>query len=310
VEDNGWSILAGQYWSLLGWQADYIPRSVSLPPVTGTLFARPTQITGTKTFGTSDSFATTLALSLSRPVQRDASMPNIDAGVKFSFGGRSGVYALSNGDAKLAGTSIALTTTQRQLSDPAFNGQNYTSKKKAVSAWAIDWQIPLLEADSLQHFGNSLVFAGEYTKGSGYGDHFPRWTGNLANPTGAPSAQDPTQVQPLVDPGVEGFSATDGSAQPVKLVTWNANLQYHLPDGLNTWTTVGAAELASPNAKDLKASGTSVIYDRQREAFVNVVHNFASDIRAGLEYALMQTRYVDGVSAQNHRVQVTTWYRF
>jgi hypothetical protein len=309
AEDQGWSILAGQYWSLFGWQMDYITRTVSLPPMTGTLFARTPQLTVMKQLSSSDYSSVTFAVSAARPVQRDSQIPNFDGGIKFAFSGRQAPYSLSNGDLKLAATSVAVTGTFRQLSHPSVAGGKTISLHKKVSALAVDFILPILTAESEKDFGNSLVLAGEYTIGSGHGDYFPRWTGNLANPN-ASQPQGATIQQPFVDTGVEGFANADNSLQPVTLKTWNVNLQYHLPAGLDAWATIGAAELAAPNAKDLKANGSTVVYDRQRGAYANLVYNFSPEIRVGLEYALMQTRYVDAVSAQNHRVQITTWYRF
>jgi hypothetical protein len=169
--------------------------------------------------------------------------------------------------------------------------------------------LPLIAIGSDNDLGNTLVLAGEYTAGSGYGDHFPRWSGNILNPNGT-QPEGETIQQPFIDTGMAGLAKSDGGLQSIKLKTWNLNMQYHLPSTIGGWITLGAAELASPNAKDLKASGSAVVYDRQRGAYLNLVHNFTPELRVGTEYAVMQTRYVDAVNATNRRIQLTTWYIF
>ncbi len=309
AEENGWSILAGQYWSLFGWQMDYISRTVSLPPMTGNLFARTPQLTIMKKLVNGDDDSVTFAVSVSRPSERDSEVPNLDGGIKIGLGGRKASYAYSNTPVRTFETSLAITGTLRQVAHPTKTASGYDTARKKVSAIAVDFILPLIAMGTENDLGNTLVLAGEYTAGSGYGDHFPRWTGNILNPNGSlPEGE--TIQQPFIDSGLAGLASSDGSIQSVKLKTWNLNMQYHLPSMIGGWVTLGAAELASPNAKDLKASGTAVVYDRQRGAYLNIVHNFTAELRVGAEYALMQTRYVDDVQAQNHRVQLTTWYIF
>ena len=305
--ENGWSILAGQYWSLFGWQSDYVPSSVSVAPITGVLFERSPQLTGAKTFGEANSAQTTLAVSLSRPVQREADIPNIDLGLKFALGGYLAPYAPSNGDIKLGGASVGLSATFRQLAQTAAGSKGTTLTRKKVSAFAVDAMLPLIGVHKGEAVGNTLVLIGEYSTGQGYGDQFPGWTGGILNPTGVAASAN-TPQQPSIDQGVEGFSLADDSLVPVKLQSWNSSLQYHLPQGWDGWVTSGFGNLLSRNAKDLKTVGN--IYDRSQSAFFNVVHNFNQEIRAGVEYSWTQTRYLNQVYAQNNRVQISTWYRF
>ena len=313
VEHDGWSVLSGQSWSLFGWQADFVPSTVSVSPLSGTLSARTPQITGAKTFGSADQMAVTVAVSASRPVQRESATPNADAGVKFSLGGYLAPYASTNGDVKPTGLTVGLSATARSLSHPQLGSTDNRLIHKKVSAGAVDVLIPILGIHKGQAVGNTLAFVGEYTSGSGYGDMFPGWSGNIKNPVGT-AATAATPTQPNVDSGVEGYNA-DGELVPIKLRTWTASLQYHLPQGMDSWVTLGGTQLNAVNAKNLTAStnasgATQTICDREQSAFVNVIHNFTPELRGGLEYNWLQTRYLNNVFAQNARVQVSTWYRF
>jgi len=44
--------------------------------------------------------------------------------------------------------------------------------------------------------------------------------------------------------------------------------------------------------------------------YAYIFHDFTPEIRAALTTNFMRTTYADGVNAENHRVQMTFFYRF
>ena len=52
------------------------------------------------------------------------------------------------------------------------------------------------------------------------------------------------------------------------------------------------------------------IYVRDSTYYAYVFHDFTQEIRAALTTNFVRTTYADGVNAENHRVQLTFFYRF
>ena len=311
--NDGWNLIAGQYWSLFGWQSDFVPSTVGYAPIPGVLYERTPQATVLKTWGASDDANFTAGLSLSRPIQRESAAPNVDAGLRFRLGNYRAAYTSTSGDVKAEPLSIALSGTSRQITRPKADADGtyakHKEKSKQASAFAVDVMIPLVSISKADDAGNSLALQAEFTKGTGYADELSGWTGNVAgvaNGSAAPAAVN----LPNLDSGFVGYKAGASDFTLVHLQTWNSSLQYHLPTGMDSWVTAGFAETWSDNVADLGAAAGKTLYTRSQAAFGNVLHDFSKEIRAGLEYNWARTRYVDNSHAQNARVQVSTWYRF
>jgi hypothetical protein len=172
--------------------------------------------------------------------------------------------------------------------------------------------IPILAVHKGEKAGNTLALAGEYTAGKGYGDQFPSWTGGVTSPSGAAASDKPyglgtAAAQPLIDQGIVGYDSKTNALTFIELQTYNVSLQYHFPETMDSWMTLGLSQVHSKNVVDL----TGGSYDNVRNTFVNFVHNFNPEMRLGVEYLWDQTHYIaDNSHAQNNRVQLSTWYLF
>jgi hypothetical protein len=314
AEGDGWSFLSGQYWSLFGWQPDAVISTADVSPISGTLYERTPQMAFIKSFGDAKGTQFQVGLAGSRPTVRDSAMPNADFGLRMLMNGHKGPYTAASGDLKGTPMMIGLSATARDIVSPMMDNTNTNDSGKIsttqmahnkASATALDVIVPILAAKGEKEFGNTLTLQGEATKGAGYGDEFVSWTGNL----GQPLAPDGKTGINDIDTGIAGAAKSDGKFTLIKLTTWNASLQYHLPGDGSTWTTFGAAKLMSTNAKDLNA-GSKQVYTCSQDQFINFFNDFTPEMRAGLEYDWHQTIYVDNTKAQNNRIQLSTWYRF
>jgi hypothetical protein len=305
ADRGGWSILVGQYWNLFGWQPANVMDTVSVAGVVGELYSRNPQVRLTKNLNLTDQLGTQIAIAATRPVERDSSIPNGEAGVRFTYGGWKGSFTAASGDVTVDPMSIGISGTVRDLAHPSGNAGQETHV--VGSAVAVDAMIPILPASNPKDVSNSLVFTGEFTTGKGYGDLFSSWSGGLsylATPSAAGS-----QI-PNLDAGLAGFDGNN-VYQLVDLQTFNVGLQYHLPAQLDTWVNVSYAQLNSDNVDSLTGSiaAGSFAYNRLQLITANLYHDFTPWIRAGVEYAHTMTTYQDGVQANNDRVQISTWFR-
>ena len=298
AESNGWTILAGQYWTLFGFQPTYVLSTASVPPVTGSLYQRTPQITVGKNAALSEKSNLLTAISATRPSQRDSERPNLEAGVKYSNASVTSGFASPNGEIKLEPLSVAVSGTWRQFVNPADTSVTARQQKHDGSAFAIDAMIPILPAG--EDAAGSLTLTGEYSVGQGYGDSFPAWGGVPQLASGANDAN------PNLDAGQGAYTKGDASFRLVQLRTWNAQLQYHLPGDLRTFVTLGYGELSASRIGDL----TGATYDGSSAMFANVFHDFTKQIRGAVEYARFTTHFVDTSQAENDRFMLAGYFRF
>lgn len=300
AEAAGWQILAGQYWTLFGWQTYYLIPTVTVAPIPGETYLRTPQLLVMKTFGDLQT-----AISVVRPVQRDSQLPDLDAGVRYTFSGRKAGYVNSGmGEKSVQAMSIAMTGTVRDIETPV-SGSTSAQTHYTGYAGAIDFMVPVITASSDKDLSHSLVLSGEFTTGKGFGDVFTNWTGNLSPlPISGASTS-----QPNLDPGIAGYDAS-GNFQLVKLQTFNFNLQYHFPTEWNTHLNLGYGQVYSNNIGGLTpVVQNSSAYNRVEVILANLFHDFTKQIRVGGEYSYFTTQYTDGVKAYNSRYQVTAWFR-
>jgi hypothetical protein len=310
ADNDGWSILAGQYWTLFGWEPTYVLTTVSVPAGPGIVYQRTAQLTGMKTLAFGDN-KLQIGASVTRPSQRDSSMPNFDAGVKYAYTALSAGFASPSGDVSAQTASVAVSGTMRQFATPTSNAAspdvNAGMSKVNGSAFAIDAMIPVLPSSDNKETDNTLTFTGEFSSGKGDADAFPSWTGGLPqNPTGT-GASSATNL----DPGQGSWdSAGAGSFKLIKLQSWNAELQYHLPKSMGFFT-LGHAELVASGYDNM---APAVTYDKAKMDFINFFHDFTPQIRGAVEYAKFTTHYIAPVNGKNDevddRIGVSAFFRF
>jgi hypothetical protein len=320
ADKDGWQILAGQYWTLFGWQPTYILATLSDSPVTGTLYQRTAQVTAIKSFSLTDTHKFAVGVSVVRPVQRDSQIPGLDAGVRWSWSGRkSGLVSMTSGEPRPAPLSVGVSGRLNQFS---FNGTSDTVSTTHMmgSALAVDTLIPIL-GSAEDNTGNTLTLTGEFTTGQGYSEAFPNFTGNLpawssaAAAGGSAGSYANPNTNLNLDAGQVGFDPSSGITL-VHLTTFNLQLQYHLPTEWMTFVTAGYGQIYSDNIDPLTSgvagNGKSFgpIYDRDETYFLNVGHNFTKQVRLAAEFDLVRTTYADGIVGHDDRGQISAFFYF
>jgi hypothetical protein len=302
AESSGWQLLAGQYWTLFGWQPNYFLATVSVAPVSGEVYERTTQFGVIKNFELAELSKLSAGLSIFRPAQRDSQIPGLDVGLRWAWHGRKAAFVgMTSGEIKAQPLSIGVSGRFNEFeyaSDPADTTQ---MTHLFGSAIAVDGMLPII-GGSDDSVGNTLALSGEFTTGQGYGESFPAWTGNLRPIVDGGSG---LNRGTNVDAGQMGVDPLNGVTL-VHLQTYNLQLQYHLPAECMTFMTAGYGQLFSNNVSVL-ASGT---YNRAETYFVNVGHHFTKQIRGAVEYDYFRTTYADSATAHDARVQASAFFYF
>ena len=304
VESDGFSVLVGQYWNLLGWQPYYFLGTIEPSPLPGMLYQRNVQLRGTKTIKFGDYKSLSAAIAAVRPPQADSQTPSLEAGLRFAMGERTSGFVAGGSARKSQPMSIAISGTLRDFAIPSSDGVNGDNTHYAGSAIAVDAMVPILASADGVDVSNTLSLLGEFTSGIGYGDQLVGWTGNTSNPLNT-SANVPSKNVNL-DGGIGDYDHS-ATFHLIHLQTFNLQAQYHLPEFTTTWISVGYSRLFSNNIGDVAFNGQSTssgafAYNRNQLAFVNVAHDVTPEIRVGLEYDHIKTDYdAISTSASNNR---------
>jgi hypothetical protein len=301
-------VLFGQTWQLYGWQSAYHPNTVQIQGVPGQIYSRTAQVRVSKTIKT-EAVTFEAAIAAMRPPQRDAAVPEGQAGLRLAFNGWTGVQTVGSTATQIAPLSIAVTGDLRRVRVPEFTSAPKESKDRAASAVAVDAFIPVVPATK-DSMGNSLALNAEASTGYGVADLYTGLSGGVANPTLA----NPTNVNPAptytpdVDPSIAVYDA-DGVLHFIQWTSVLVGVQYYLPgaDG-KVWVSANYSHLQSANTKNYGAAAKA--RDSLDWFDVNLFADATAALRFGLEYANFNDRYVDGTHAINHRLQLSGFYLF
>jgi hypothetical protein len=315
---SGLEILAGQWWSLYGWNMDYVLATVAVNPVMGTLYQRTPQFRVQENLGGKD-WTLQIAADAERPAQAVSDAPNVVEGVRFKLNGWKARFAPATGASKAVPFSIGVSEYNARydwvVSSTA--GSNETDSNVWGSAVAGDIFVPIMPSDD---DGFSIALVGEATSGAGdtLGFNGGGFTG-LKQFGAVGGAFATNAVESNADAGAIGLDKNN-RVNLVQIDSYNAQLQVSLPRSIGTLVTVGFGDIFSPNAQAMVGTpgfAANSVYDSDITYFANVMQDFGP-IRFGLEYAEFCTNYLalgaaqtgPNVTAYDHRVQFSSWYRF
>lgn len=309
AQSDGWDILCGQTWTLFGWQSNYFMSTIGVTPYMGVLFERTPQVRVTKTLGEDGGLQLQVAVAALRPEEDASETPNFDGGVRLILGDWKGRFSLAQSGVNTVPFSLGLSGTLRNYTYGSAGTNVNLNQSVQGQAVALDTLIPVLPFDGQD--SPSLVLTGEWSIGKGDGDEMPNWTGGLT-----PLSTTANGLN--LDAGIGGINGS-GNFTLVDIQSWNSQFQFHFPKSWGTYVTAGYGEVYSDNIGGLTYGGTTAnkVYNDDQAFFANLVHDFSANIRAAVEYARFDTHYADGPSGGgqgadvlDHRVEVTTWYRF
>ena len=286
VEVQGWKFLAGLGGGLFGWVPLYFPTTMGILPVSGVVSSRTTQLSVYKMLSDRDTNKLQAGLSLSRPAQTDSQLPNIDAGLRYSFGRKKAGFNNVASSILLESANVALSGTHRKFK----MDKNYYG-----TAMALNTMLPIIPSRDSET-ENTMILVTEFSTGRGYAEVFPGASFNLPHFS-------------TLDPGFGGYDSA-GNFKLTKLQTWSVQLQYHLPHEMKSFVSVGYGHLKLKNGEGLQPGTGFILYDRDKTFYSSLFYDITANIRLGLEYRLISTEYVDGVTAKNKRYQFTTMFKF
>ena len=243
-------VIAGQYHDLFGWGGEgFYANSLAFLGVGGELYHRNPQLRLSKTIeGRVASL--TLAAAAVRPVQRDASTPDIEAGLKLAVNLWKGFNAQGFGQPTLSPLAIGLSGISRRFAVAEF--VTVPGDAKRANGWglAVNAFVPIIPAKSAADRGNALAITGEFSTGTGISDLYTGLTGGalfplLPDPTG--NITPPPIYRPNIDSGIVTYDANGN----LKTIDWQAfvlGLQYYLPiDAGRVWISATFSRLRSAN---------------------------------------------------------------
>jgi hypothetical protein len=301
-------VMIGQYWQLFGWQSAYQPNTVEIQGVPGEVYSRTPQIRISKAFET-DPVTVELALAATRPVQRDAGIPDGQGGLRIAINKWTGLQTVGSTGTQIAPLSFAATGYVRRVKVDELSASPKNTNDKTASGVALDGYVPIIPATK-EKKDNALSLNGEFATGYGIGDFYTGLTGGA----GFPTLANPTNATPApayaanIDPGI----ATYGAAGDLHYIQWTSflvGLQYYLPaTNGRAWVSGNFSHMTSANLQTFtaRAKARSDEYWFDANFFVEPV----TAVRVGLEYANFRDVYGDGVEATNHRFQLSAFFLF
>ncbi|HEY8211804.1 MAG TPA: hypothetical protein VIG99_30190, partial [Myxococcaceae bacterium] len=305
-------VLIGQTWNLLGWQPVFIPAVVQWPGLIGELYGRSPQVRLSKTFKT-DLLNVDVAAAALRPVQRDSSIPNGEAGVRLSLNKWVGVHTSYLTATQAVPLSIAITGDVRAFRIPEFTAaQVATSATNEATggAFAVDAFIPIIPGTPANR-GNTLALTAEFARGVGVADQYTAFASGITNP--ALPADPVTGVSPAFQARVDGNLAAydaSGTLHLIETQTFFAALEYYLPvlEG-----KIGLmAGYYQTDMLNTDAFATSAAARRRRASLYEAGALFdpVPAVRFGVDWGLIRDAYADGTTAWNWSLLGSAFFFF
>jgi hypothetical protein len=301
LETRWVDVTAGQTWELLGWQGYFIPASVNLQGLPGQVYSRTPQLRLSKVIPLS-AIDVEAAVAALRPPQRDAGVPDGQAGVRVLLHGRKGVHTLGGSSTVSEPGGIGLSGAYRKfvVNRPTGGGSSETNGW----AYSVDAFIPILAAPA-EGRGGAFTFTGSFVQGAGFSDQYTGLTGGsktIGAFTGAPAT-----YAANVDDGFVAFDAA-GKIHAIDWRSWMVGLQYYLPPSGNVFVSANYTDMFSSNITRYAAPDT--VFRRAHYADANVFWDVTPAVRFAGGFMWFYQEYGDGVKAINRRVQLSALYLF
>ena len=335
VESPMVDVKIGQDWSRFGFMSEYSRGQVSVATIPAALFNRWVQASVSKRLRVTDTLFLTPIFSVERPPQADGTLPSFVAGIQVAHHGLQAPYTgSSTGEISLKPLSIQVSGVGRRLEansggpTNSSGGQPNLSNQTYVTGWGISSSvfIPVLPSRGGE-MGNTAHVVMEGVTGAGIADMFTGLSWGVCNPacgtTTSSGFGGNAFGQTNIDGGLAAVSSQTGKFEAIRTTSMMVHGTYYLPDDGKTWVGGGYGTVYSSNAQEMTctapAAGSSCgganrtlqsIYTRDATYYVYVFHDFTQEIRAALMTNWVRTTYADGANAENHRIQLSFFWRF
>jgi hypothetical protein len=292
-------VVAGQTYDLFGFAPFFYPTTVAYLGVPGQIYHRDPQLRLEKklNFGNVE---VTAAIAAVKAGERDAGVPDGQAGLKVSFNGWKGAAMPGFSRPVLAPLSIGVSGLYRHFEVPAFilNPGTETASANGYGL-AASLFLPIIPVKNLDDHGNALSLTAEFSIGSGIADMYTGMDGgsrfpSLPSPGGQPTV---AYYQADADPGLVTFDQNSN----LKAITWDAlvaNLQYYLPvGGGRIWLSGTYSRTWSPNLKDLTPfESWGAIFTKMEYVDGNIGFDITPSIVCALSFQTVAQTFGDTTS--------------
>ena len=310
-------VLAGQTYTVFGFQNTYSPCTLEFLGLPNQLFSRAAQLRLSHDFALGGDLSIDVAAAAVRPAQRDSGVPDAQAGLRFNVHGWKGITTPGNTGTRAQPLSIAVSATLRQFKVDAFTPPP-TQRSNDATGWgvSIDALIPIIPAANDDDRGNRLTLTGSFVTGTGIADLITTHGGatfpTLPNPA---QANPPPEYEANIDDGLVTFDPK-GVVHTIDWWAMRAGLQYYLPPS-GRWILSANYTLGySDNMKELYPKGGAEIEllthvaQRSEYADLNLMWDATPAVRVGLSGQYTTVDYLDGDSPHNVRVMAQGLYVF
>ena len=310
-------VLAGHTYGLIGFQNYFFPCTLEFLGVPNQLLSRSAQLRLSRSLRLSRDFSLDVAAAAVRPAQRDASIPDVQAGVRLNVQRWKGITTPGNTGTSAVPMSVGISGTLRQFKVNAF-APPPTQRSNTAAGWglAVDALLPLIAAADSDDRANRLTFTGSFVTGTGIADLITSGGG-----ASFPTLPNPAQANPAplytanIDDGLVSFD-TQGVLHTIDWWAMRAGLQYYLPPTGRILISVNYTQSYSGNMSKLFPRGGAEIElltrvaNRSHYADLNLMWDATPAIRLGLSGQYTQVVYLDGDKPHNLRVMGQAVYVF
>jgi hypothetical protein len=247
--------------------------------------------------------------------QRDAQIPDIEAGIKVSVNGWKGIHQIFYGQPAYDSLQIGVSGIYRQFKLRQWGEVSNSFVKLAGWGAAFDAFVPIIRG-SREDMSNALCLTGEYNTGSGISDLYQGLTGGddrfvpVAEALGMTPA---IYYQQNIDNGIVGHKAFDptidptghGLFIPIKWTGIVVGLQYHLPiyEGKLLWISALYGQVTSSNIATVDLPPEAV-FNKSTYFDSTLWVGLGPAVQLGFMYQTMQNTYLEGdKSVRNNRGQ-------
>jgi hypothetical protein len=304
-------ILAGQYHDLFGWGGrGFYPSTLAFLGVTGEVYHRQPQVRLSKILS-NEALELEIAGAALRPVQKNGGYPDVEAGLRLAFNGRTGARQQAYGQPAIGRMSIGVSGIGRHFEVANFI-ENPSSTRSGTGYGIVgNVFLPVIPASNAKERGNALSVTGEYSRGTGIADMYTDLTGGLLFPA-LPNPQDrqqPTNPPPVYTPNIDSGIVTFDGDNRLRTCNWEgfvAGLQYYLPIANGRlWVSGTHSEVRSSNIKDITPlPGWGGIYTHASYYDGSLFLAITEQIQVGIALQRSSQTFGDGVIAWNWRSEL------